>query len=84
MYHVALSYPGRRPVGVFLRPEDFHYLRTLRSAGRPGSVTALDARAREIVVHVERLAADPELLGYGADPLGGEPARETRQTPVRA
>jgi hypothetical protein len=79
VYHVALSYHGRRALGAFLRPEDLGYIRTLRAAGRSGTVTALDAAGRSIEVQVERLAADPELLGYGADPLGDlGPARSPR------
>jgi len=70
VYHVSLTYPGRRAVGAFVAPRDLERIRALRARGRPGAVPVLDSRARQIVVHVERLAADPEVLGYGADPLG--------------
>lgn len=71
MYHVSLTFPGRRAVGAFVAPGDLERIRALRAAGKPGAVPVLDSRARQIVVRVERLAADPEILGYGAEPLGG-------------
>ncbi|WP_328308772.1 hypothetical protein [Actinomycetospora sp. NBC_00405] len=70
MYHVSLSYRGRRALGAFVRPEELDLIRALRAQGRAGTVSVLDSRARPIVVHVERLLCDPEVLGYGADPLG--------------
>ncbi|MEJ2860215.1 hypothetical protein [Actinomycetospora flava] len=67
---MSLHYVGRPALGAFVSPEDLERIRTLRATGRPGSVTVLDARARRIVVHPERLVVDPQVLGYGADPLG--------------
>lgn len=70
MYHVSLHYLGRPALGAFVSPEDLDRIRALRAENRPGTVPVLDARARRIVVHPERLVVDPQVLGYGADPLG--------------
>lgn len=70
MYHVSLHYLGRPAFGAFVSPEDLERIRSLRAAGRAGTVAVLDARARRIVVHPGRLVVDPQVLGYGADPLG--------------
>ena len=70
MLHVSLTYRGRRAVGAFVEPADLALIGRLRAQGREGAVPALDARARPIVVRVERLAALPDVLGYGAEPLG--------------
>ncbi|MEJ2890854.1 hypothetical protein [Actinomycetospora aeridis] len=70
MYHVSLHYSGRPALGAFVSPEDLENIRALRAAGRAGAVPVLDARARPIVVRPERLVVDPQVLGYGADPLG--------------
>jgi hypothetical protein len=70
VYHVSLHYRGRPALGAFVTAEDLHTIRALRAAGRPGAISVLDARARPIVVHPERLVVDPQVLGYGADPLG--------------
>ena len=70
MYHVSLHYVGRPALGAFVSPEDLERIRAQRATGRPGAIPVLDARARRIVVHPERLVVDPQVLGYGADPLG--------------
>ena len=70
MLHVSLTYRGRRAIGAFVEPADLELIGRLRAQGREGAVPALDARGRPIVVRVERLAADPEVLGFGADPVG--------------
>jgi hypothetical protein len=82
VYHVSLSYRGRRPLGAFVRPDDLELIRSLRAQGRPGAVPVLDSRARRIVVHPERLLCDPEVLGYGADPLGDASTGSARQAPL--
>ncbi|GAA4903094.1 hypothetical protein EV188_1011173 [Actinomycetospora succinea] len=69
-HHVSLHYVGRPALGAFVSPEDLERIRALRAAGQPGTVSVLDSRARRIVVHPERLVVDPQVLGYGADPLG--------------
>jgi len=68
--HVSLTYRGRRAVGAFVEPADLEFIGRLRGRGRDGAVPALDARGRPIVVRVERLAVLPDVLGYGADPVG--------------
>lgn len=82
MYHVSLSYRGRRPLGAFVRADELEVIRTLRAQGRPGAVPVLDSRARRLVVHPERLLCDPEVLGYGADPLGDASTVPARQAPL--
>ena len=70
MLHVSLTYRGRRAVGAFVEQADLELIGRLRAQGCDGAVPALDARARPIVIRVERLAVDPDVLGYGAEPLG--------------